>query len=51
MKISAVGEGAEWKSALSPTTPNELNYALTWFLMGQIQKTSRYFLSKQEGTV
>ncbi len=41
MKISAVGEGAEWESALSPTTPNELNYALTWFLMGQIKKTSR----------
>jgi hypothetical protein len=28
--------------------PNELNYALPWLLMGQIQKTSRYFLSKQE---
>jgi hypothetical protein len=37
--------------ALSPTVPNELNYALTWLLMAQIQNTSRYFLSKQEGNV
>ena len=51
MKLSAIGEGAEWKYALSPTAPNELNYALPWLLMGQIQKTSRYFLSKPEGTV
>jgi hypothetical protein len=36
MKISAVGEEAEWKKALSPTAPNELNYALPWLLMGQI---------------
>jgi len=31
--------------------PNELKYALPWLLMGQIPKTSRYFLSKQEETV
>jgi hypothetical protein len=37
--------------ALSPTATNELNYALTWLLMAQIQNTSRYFLSKQEETV
>jgi hypothetical protein len=35
----------------SPTAPNKLNYALPWLLVGQIQKTFRYFLSKQEGTV
>jgi hypothetical protein len=28
MKISTVGEGSEWKKVLSPTGPNELNYAL-----------------------
>ncbi len=49
MKISAVGEGAEWKSALSPTTPNELNYALTWFLMGQIQKLLDTFYPNKKG--
>ena len=43
MKISAVEEGAEWKSALSSTAPNELIYALPKLLMGQIQNTSRYF--------
>jgi hypothetical protein len=48
VKLGAIGEGAEWKLALSPTAPNELNYALPWLLMGQIQKTSRYFLSKQD---
>jgi hypothetical protein len=36
---------------LSPTAPNEQNYALAWLLMGQIQKMSKYFLFKQEGTV
>jgi hypothetical protein len=36
---------------LSPTAPNELNYALPQLVMVHIQKTSRYFLSKQEGTV
>jgi hypothetical protein len=36
-----VGKGAEWKQALSPKAPNELNLALPWLLMGQIQKTSR----------
>jgi hypothetical protein len=41
MKISVVGKGAEWKQALSPKAPNELNLALPWLLMGQIQKTSR----------
>jgi hypothetical protein len=51
MKISAVEEGAEWKSALSSTVPNELIYALPQLLMGKIQKTSKYFLSQQEGTV
>jgi hypothetical protein len=51
MKISAVGEGVEWKQALSSAAPYELNYALPWFIMGQIQKASRNFLSKQEGTV
>ncbi len=30
---------------------NEPNYAVPCLLMGQIQKTSRYFLFKQEGTV
>jgi hypothetical protein len=51
VKISSVGEGMEWKQELSPAATNELNYALPWLLMGQIQKTSKYFLSKQEGTV
>jgi hypothetical protein len=51
MKISAVGEDAEWKKALSPTESYELNYALPWLLMDQIKKSSRYFISKQEGTV
>jgi hypothetical protein len=32
MKISKVGEGAEWKKALSPTVPNELHYALPWLI-------------------
>jgi hypothetical protein len=36
---------------LSPTVPNELNYALPWVIMDQIQKASRYSLSKQEGAV
>jgi hypothetical protein len=35
----------------SPTAPNELDYAFPWLIMGQIQKTSRFFLSKQECTV
>jgi hypothetical protein len=48
MKISVEGEGTEWKETLSLTAPNELNYALLWLIMGQIQKSSRYFLSKQE---
>jgi hypothetical protein len=39
------------KKAFSPTAPNELNYPLPWLLMCQIQKTSRYFLSRQEETV
>jgi hypothetical protein len=51
MKISAVGEDAEWKEVLSLTAPNGLNYALLWLLTVQIKKTCRYFLSKQEGTV
>ncbi len=46
MKLSAIGEGAEWKYVPSPSAPIELNYALPWLLMGQIQKTSN-----QEGTV
>jgi hypothetical protein len=36
MKISGIGEGAEWKYALCPTAPNELNYALPWLIMGPI---------------
>jgi len=51
MKISMVGEGKEWKKALSPTAPNELNYALPWLIMGQIQNSFRNFLSKQDVTV
>jgi hypothetical protein len=51
MKIRAVGEGAECKIRASPSAPNKINYALPWLLVGQIQKTLRYFLSKQEGTV
>ncbi len=51
MKLSAIGEGAEWQKALSPTALYELNYALPWLLMSQIQKTFRYFLSTQQGTV
>jgi hypothetical protein len=51
MNINVVGKGAEWKKAPSPTALNELNYALPWLIMSQIQKTSRYFLSKEEGTV
>jgi hypothetical protein len=43
MKIREVGEGVEWKSALFPTSPNELNYALPWLLVGQIKKTSGTF--------
>jgi hypothetical protein len=35
---------------LSPIAPNELNYALSWLLMGKIQKLLN-FLSKQEGTI
>jgi hypothetical protein len=33
---------------LSPTAPNELNYALPWLLMGQIKKNFR-ILSIQKG--
>jgi hypothetical protein len=51
MKKSVVGEGGEWKKALSPTAPNELNFALPWLIMGQIKKSSGNFLSKQEETV
>jgi hypothetical protein len=44
--------GLLFTKEVSPTAPNELNYALPWLLMAQIKKkTSRYFLSKQEGTV
>jgi hypothetical protein len=42
-----VGEGAYACLAHSPTSPNEQNCALPW--TGQIQKTSKYVLSKQEG--
>ncbi len=38
-----------WCIALK-NVPNELNRALPWLITGQIQKTSRYALSKQEGT-
>jgi hypothetical protein len=47
--ICAVGEGAQACLAHSPTAPNEKNFALPWLITGQIQKTSRYVLSKQEG--
>jgi hypothetical protein len=39
---SEIKRKEEWKEALSSTTPYELNYALPWLLMGQIQKTYRY---------
>jgi hypothetical protein len=45
VKISAAGEGAECKYALSPIAPDKLG----WLIMGQIQKTFRYFLSKKKG--
>ncbi len=40
--LSVVGEDAN--------APIELNRALSQFIMDQMEKISRYFLSKQEGT-
>ncbi len=36
MKISAEGDGAEWKLALYPKAPNVLNRVLPRLLMGPI---------------
>ncbi len=38
MKISAVGDSAEWKLALYLKAPNVLNRALPRLIMGQIKK-------------
>jgi hypothetical protein len=44
-----VGEGAEWKSALTPTAPYELNNALPLLIIGQIQKILNTFYPNKKG--
>jgi hypothetical protein len=41
MKTNAVGADVERKQALSPTLPNELNYALPLVINGPHSKSSR----------
>jgi hypothetical protein len=50
MKISTVREGVELKQPHSLKRPNVLNCAIPRLKMGQIKKTSRYILLRQEGT-
>jgi hypothetical protein len=49
MKISAKGEGAEWKKLFILQRPNELNYASPWLIMGQIQKLLDTFHPNKKG--
>jgi hypothetical protein len=50
MKISALGECAEWIQGHSPTAPNVLNYSLPLLLMGQkFKKPLDMFCPNKEG--
>jgi hypothetical protein len=49
VKISSVGEGMEWKQALSPAATNELNYALPWLLIGKFKKLLNTFYPNKKG--
>ncbi len=45
-----VGEGTTWKWAQSHKASNELNCAQSHLIMGQLEKNTRYFSSKPQGT-
>jgi hypothetical protein len=49
VKLGALGEGAEWNEAPSPTAPNELNYVLPSLLMSQIQNLLDTFYLNKKG--
>jgi hypothetical protein len=47
--ISAIGESVEWKSALSPTAPNELNPALPQSILAKCKTPQDTFFPNKKG--